>query len=48
MARNVIANVVRSFWPESHVDRWGRLKGNLIGALHIAGGRVEPEYIRQL
>ncbi len=48
MARNVCANVARSVWPDPHVDRWGRLKGNVIGALHVARGRIEPEYILQL
>jgi len=45
MARNVIANLVRSAWPEPHVDRRGRLRGNLLAARHIMMGRIEPEYI---
>ena len=48
MLRNVAANILRSPWPESFVDRRGRLKGNLIGALHLIQGRIEPEYILQL
>jgi GT2 family glycosyltransferase len=45
MVRNVIANLVRSLWPEPHVDRRGRLRGNLLAACHIMVGRIEPEYI---
>jgi len=45
MARNVIANLVRSVWPEPHVDRRGRLRGNLLAACHVVMGRIEPEYI---
>jgi GT2 family glycosyltransferase len=45
MIRNVIANLIRSLWPEAHVDRWGRLKGNSMAAWHAMQGRIEPEYI---
>lgn len=48
MARNVIANVVRSFWSEPYIDRAGRLRGNLIAACHLARGRVDPEYVLKL
>jgi hypothetical protein len=45
ISRNVAANIVRSVKPEDHVDRRGRLKGNLIAVLHALRGRIEPEYI---
>jgi glycosyltransferase involved in cell wall biosynthesis len=48
MARNVIANAVRSLWPEPWVDRRGRLKGNIIAFFHLMTGRIEPEYILRL
>ncbi len=48
MARNVAANAVRSLWPEPHVDRRGRLKGNIIAAVHVLKGRVEPEFVLNL
>ncbi|MEP9379950.1 glycosyltransferase [Aquabacter sp. CN5-332] len=48
ICRNVVSNVVRSIRPEPYVDRRGRLKGNLLGARHLMGGRIEPEYILQL
>ena len=48
MARNIAANLVRSLWPESYVDRRGRLRGNLLAMLHVLPGRIEPEYILKL
>lgn len=48
MARNVTANLVKSFWTEPYIDRRGRLLGNLIGVYHLATGRIEPEYILKL
>ncbi|MBS7542948.1 glycosyltransferase family 2 protein [Ancylobacter oerskovii] len=46
--RNLAANLAKSLFPEPHVDRRGRLKGNLIGARHLIAGRVEPEYVLEL
>ena len=48
MARNVTANIVKSLWSEPYVDRRGRLMGNIIGAYHLARGRIEPEYVLKL
>jgi GT2 family glycosyltransferase len=48
LVRNVIANLIRSLWPEAHVDRWGRLKGNSMAAWHAMLGRIEPEYILKI
>jgi len=48
MFRNIAANVAKSFWPEPHVDRWGRLKGNALAIAHVVTGRVEPEYILKI
>jgi GT2 family glycosyltransferase len=48
IARNLASNVIGSMWPEPHIDRLGRLKGNAIAALHLLRGRVEPEYILKL
>jgi hypothetical protein len=44
LARNLAANVVRSLRPEPWVDRRGRLRGNLLGILHVMTGRVAPEH----
>ncbi|MBS7533243.1 glycosyltransferase family 2 protein [Ancylobacter sonchi] len=46
--RNLAANLAKSLFPEPHIDRRGRLKGNLIGARHLIAGRIEPEYVLEL
>lgn len=48
LARNIAANIIRSVRPEPYIDRFGRLKGNLLAAYHILKGRVDPEYILKL
>jgi GT2 family glycosyltransferase len=48
MGRNIAANLVRSFWPESYVDRRGRLRGNLLALSHVLTGRIEPEYVLKI
>lgn len=48
MSRNIAANLVKSLWPEPHVDRRGRLWGNVLAAYHLTRGRVEPEHILKL
>ena len=48
MARNLVANLVRSFWPEPWIDRRGRLRGNLLAVCHLMMGRIEPEYILKI
>jgi GT2 family glycosyltransferase len=42
MARNLIANHTKVFWPEPYIDRWGRLRGNWFGVLHILHGKSNP------
>jgi glycosyltransferase involved in cell wall biosynthesis len=41
--RNITSNLVRSMWPEPHVDRIGRLVGNARGARDLLAGIVAPE-----
>lgn len=48
IGRNFAANAVKSLWPETHVDRRGRLEGNVRALSHVLCGRIEPEYILQL
>ncbi|MCB1503071.1 MAG: glycosyltransferase family 2 protein [Bauldia sp.] len=48
IARNLLANAAFSLRPEPHVDRLGRLKGNLIAAAHLVRGRCDPEFILRL
>ncbi len=43
LARNIGSNLIGSFRPEPHVDRLGRLKGNLRAMLDVARGRIDPE-----
>lgn len=43
--RNTIANIVKSFAPEPHIDRIGRVKGNLCGLKDIALGKADPRRI---
>lgn len=48
MGRNIVANLVRSLWPEPYVDRRGRLRGNLTALAHVLNGRIEPEYVQNM
>mgnify|MGYP001373232929 CR=1 FL=1 len=48
MARNLAANLLRSLSPEPHIDRRGRLKGNLLAFFHVLTGRIEPEHVMRL
>jgi GT2 family glycosyltransferase len=41
--RNLAANAIRAAYPEPHIDRRGRLRGNLTGLWDIATGRWRPE-----
>lgn len=42
ITKNFLANHARSLWPESYVDRVGRMRGNWRGLIHLAGGRADP------
>lgn len=46
--RNLSINAVRAFWPESFVDRRGRLLGNIIALTDILRGRIAPERAAEL
>lgn len=48
MARNLLANALRSAWPERLVDRRGRLVGNLIAVADCLRGRVDPRRILEM
>jgi hypothetical protein len=45
MARNLLANLVHLPWPEPHVDRHGRCKGNLLAVVDLLRGRLHPTRI---
>lgn len=48
MTANVIANLVRSVWPEPHVDRRGRLWGNVLAFADLTRGRLDPGKIERM
>ena len=41
--KNIASNVALSFYPEPYVDRLGRLRGNVRGAVELVLGRASPE-----
>lgn len=45
MRQNLAANLVRSFMPEPHVDRRGRLAGNMLAVWDLMIGRIDPRKI---
>jgi len=47
-ARHCAMNAARALWPEAHVDRAGRLRGNLLGLVDVARGRADPRRILEL
>lgn len=48
MVRNFGANLLRSLNPEPHVDRRGRLTGNLMALMDLVLGKVDPRRILEL
>jgi hypothetical protein len=46
--RNCASNLIRSVAPEPHIDRLGRLRGNLIGIWDLLRGRLTPERAAKL
>nr|WP_315597736.1 glycosyltransferase [uncultured Cupriavidus sp.] len=42
-AKAFLANGAKSFFPEPHIDRRGRLAGNLLGMRELLAGRCQPE-----
>lgn len=48
IGRNVAANLLGSIRPEPHIDRRGRLRGNIRALAHVLTGRIEPEYIMNI
>jgi hypothetical protein len=48
LLRNVVANAVRSVWPEDDVDRRGRLAGNFLAFADLLKGSIDPRRIESL
>lgn len=47
-ARHCLINLLRSAFPEPHVDRFGRFRGNLIALADLLRGRAAPRRILDL
>ena len=47
-ARHLAMNAARSLAPEPHVDRRGRLRGNLLALLDLLRGRMHPMRVMDL
>ncbi len=45
IARRLLSNSVRSIFPESYLDRRGRMRGNLLALWELASGRLRPDRI---
>ncbi len=48
VARNMAMNIARAGWPESYVDRRGRLRGNIFALRDLLRGRMSPERVLEL
>jgi len=46
--RNVAANLLLALFPEPHVDRLGRLRGNLLAFLDLVRGQIDPRKIESM
>jgi glycosyltransferase involved in cell wall biosynthesis len=48
IGRRCLMNLIRSFAPEKHVDRRGRLRGNLLAFRELLNGNISPKRILNL
>jgi GT2 family glycosyltransferase len=48
VGRHILANGVKSVWPEPEVDRWGRFRGNMRGLWHVLTRTAHPGRIGEL
>jgi glycosyltransferase involved in cell wall biosynthesis len=46
--QNVASNVARSFFPEPHIDRRGRLAGNVLAISDLLRGKIDPRRVETL
>jgi hypothetical protein len=44
----LLGNAAKTIRPENHIDRRGRLHGNLIGITHLLSGVCRPERAAEL
>ncbi|MCJ2188388.1 glycosyltransferase family 2 protein [Novosphingobium beihaiensis] len=48
MLQNLTSNAARSLFPEPHIDRRGRLTGNLMAIGDLMRGRIDPRRVETL
>lgn len=48
VGRNLLANAIKSPWPEPWIDRRGRLHGNALAFADLIRGRMAPERVLEL
>lgn len=48
LLQNLASNALRSVCPEAHIDRRGRLLGNLIALADLGMGRIDPRKVERL
>lgn len=48
LLQNLASNAVRSLFPEPHIDRRGRLLGNLIAIADLLRGRIDPRRVETM
>jgi len=48
IGKALVMNALKSFRPEPHLDRQGRLIGNLLGLIAIVSGSGDPEKAAKL
>lgn len=48
VGRHAFINAIRALWPEPHVDRAGRMRGNALAFADLLRGRIDPERVKSL
>ncbi len=48
LSRHMLVNCLKSIWPESFIDRRGRMRGNLRAFGDLARGQLRPERVLSL
>jgi len=48
LIRPLLKNIMMVLRPEPYIDRWGRLRGNMLGVKYLLCGRVDPAAILEV
>lgn len=48
LRQNLLSNLVRSLRPEAHIDRRGRLLGNMLALRDLMTGRIDPRRVETM